>query len=361
MSKPSSIRYFASRNAYYTQINGKQHLLAKGTEDAVTYQRAVEAFEALLQTQGSTKPTAITLHTLYIKYLDYLSSNDRSKDKALTVKSLKVAVEKLGQLSVCTLRVHHIQSWIEYMKSDRGIRYGVKKQWGDTTVRIALVKFNRLLNWGVDQGYLLINPIQISKLGTTAYHPRQSNIVITPAEHLAMVNSTPSYFRHLIQFFYATGCRPSEAYNLQAKHYNAEGQFFRYQWNVAKGEFVHKTAKRIKKDRLIFVPDSLVEMVKTRIEFDHRYVFVNRDKNQWNNSSVGRSLERCLQRLNWSHRPIIPYSYRHTFATDWILKGGSLKILGELLGTSVHMLDKYYGHLDVDLGVLLRVVNEMRR
>ena len=47
---------------------------------------------------------------------------------------------------------------------------------------------------------------------------------------------------------------------------------------------------------------------------------------------------------------MIAYSYRHTFATDWLLDGGSIKVLADLMGNSVAMIEKHYGHLDVDPG-----------
>jgi hypothetical protein len=55
-----SVRYFPSRGCYYCQVNGKQHRLATGPDDAPhgpTYLAAFEAFNQLLQSAGDTSPT----------------------------------------------------------------------------------------------------------------------------------------------------------------------------------------------------------------------------------------------------------------------------------------------------------------
>ena len=42
------------------------------------------------------------------------------------------------------------------------------------------------------------------------------------------------------------------------------------------------------------------------------------------------------------------YGFRHSYATDWLLNGGSIKVLADMLGTSVSMIERHYGHLMVD-------------
>jgi integrase len=61
-------------------------------------------------------------------------------------------------------------------------------------------------------------------------------------------------------------------------------------------------------------------------------------------------LKRLRKKLKLTDGKMIAYSYRHTFATDWLLDGGSIKILADLMGNSVAMIEKHYGHLEVDPG-----------
>jgi integrase len=42
------------------------------------------------------------------------------------------------------------------------------------------------------------------------------------------------------------------------------------------------------------------------------------------------------------------YGFRHTHATDRLLNGVSIKVLADLIGTSVSMIERHYGHIMVD-------------
>ena len=48
------------------------------------------------------------------------------------------------------------------------------------------------------------------------------------------------------------------------------------------------------------------------------------------------------------HAAATAYGFRHTYATDWLLNGGTIKVLADLIGTSVSMIERHYGHLMVD-------------
>ncbi len=54
--------------------------------------------------------------------------------------------------------------------------------------------------------------------------------------------------------------------------------------------------------------------------------------------------------------PPSSYGFRHTYATDWLLNGGSIKVLAGLIGTSVAMIERHYGHLMADKGRMRSIV-----
>lgn len=43
-----------------------------------------------------------------------------------------------------------------------------------------------------------------------------------------------------------------------------------------------------------------------------------------------------------------PYFFRHSFLTRWVEDGGDTYIVAQLCGTSVKMVEKRYGHPNVD-------------
>jgi site-specific recombinase XerD len=60
-----------------------------------------------------------------------------------------------------------------------------------------------------------------------------------------------------------------------------------------------------------------------------------------------KTLDTAFQRLRkrLGLKQVSPYSYRHLFATQFLLKGGSMAVLAELIGDSIAMIEQHYGHL----------------
>jgi site-specific recombinase XerD len=107
-------------------------------------------------------------------------------------------------------------------------------------------------------------------------------------------------------------------------------------------------------------PD-LVEIIERRREkHPSGYLFRNRDGRKWTDSAVLNTLKNLRQRLGLGSK-MIPYSYRHTFATGWLLDGGSIKVLADLLGTSIAMIEKHYGHLEVDKPTMRKLLCDFRQ
>jgi hypothetical protein len=49
---------------------------------------------------------------------------------------------------------------------------------------------------------------------------------------------------------------------------------------------------------------------------------------------------------------VILYGFRHSYITGWLKTGRSIKIVADLCGTSVKMIEKHYSHLCADLPTL---------
>jgi len=79
------------------------------------------------------------------------------------------------------------------------------------------------------------------------------------------------------------------------------------------------------------------------------YVFRLRDWSVPKKSTLNNSFKQCLEQCgllyNTKGRKRTLYSLRHTYATFELLKGISIHILANQMGTSVGMIEKHYSHL----------------
>jgi len=203
------------------------------------------------------------------------------------------------------------------------------------------------LNWAVKQKMIPRNPIERGAVELRKKGSRGRDYVVKPGEHEKIVLASRENFADLLAFLAGTGCRPGEAYHATADHYDRGLGAIVYRWDAPEG-YVHKTARKTEKDRILYLTPELVELVERLIVRQPTgYLFRNRDGEQWTDSAFYLMLKRRRKKLGLKGK-MIAYSYRHTFATNWLLDGGSIKILAELMGNSVAMIEKHYGHLDAD-------------
>jgi integrase len=357
MPRTPQVRYFDSRKAYFTTYKGRQIPLAVGPKDepdGPTYKAAVRKFGEVMQVGEAARAEDDNLViTVLDQYAVHLRNQNRLKTLDILLRCTKSAVAEFGGLKVKDLKPLHVQAWLDKMGTNRGLHRGRVRQWGDTMKRMAYDKLMAALNWAVKQKMITRNPVERGAVELRKRAGRGRDYVLLPGEHEKIVAASKENFADLLTFLSETGCRPGEAYNATASHYDRELGAIVYRWDTTEG-YLHKTAQKTEKDRVINLTPALVTLIERLIgRHPTGYLFRNRDGEQWTNSAFFLMLKRRRNKLGLKGK-MIAYSYRHTFATNWLLRGGSIKILAELMGNSVAMIEKYYGHLDADRATVRR-------
>jgi integrase len=152
-----------------------------------------------------------------------------------------------------------------------------------------------------------------------------------------------------------TGARPGEIRHAEAHNYQKGRLVFR--WNATKG-YVHKTAKKTQRDRIIYLTPELQAHVEALVRKQPTGpIFRTPRDTPWSTTSVGNKwrwlvsrtkvVEYC-ERHDIDPNGLKPYFFRHSFLSRWIEDGGDIYIVAQLCGTSVKMVEKRYGHPNVD-------------
>jgi integrase len=220
-------------------------------------------------------------------------------------------------LLVKELKLFHVQAWLDKMGTERGRivagrggkSVGRVKKWGDTMKRMAFDKLLTALNWAVSQGLIPRNPLVQNKeggratkikeaLGLKGRKSRGRDYVLASAEHEKLLTVAKPFFADLLRFLDGTGCRPGEAYNATAKHYVPDEHAIIYRRDAEPPDYVHKTARRTDRDRLILLTPELEETIKRlTVKYPDGPLLRNRDAKPWTNSSVYLMLKRLRKRL----------------------------------------------------------------
>jgi len=81
--------------------------------------------------------------------------------------------------------------------------------------------------------------------------------------------------------------------------------------------------------------------VKGRKAGDH--LFPTRSGRRYEDRHLVGCFKAIRERTGLQH--LIPYVYRHTFATRWLKKGESVEVLATLLGNTPAVIMHHYSHL----------------
>jgi integrase len=342
MARTPQVTYWASRGGYGCWVRGVQTILAKGPKDepfGPTYTAARRRFDEILSLSNADRAGGEnTVRTILELYGRELEGQGREKTLTLVKQLLGGFCEQYGHMKVCELKVCHVRDWLDG-----------KATWNETSQATALSHLKVAFNWALDQEYITRHCLQRKRVKkVTTRRSRGAKAYLTPDECSRVLAGSTGGYRDLLRFLHGTGCRPGEAYHLEARHYVPEDACFVYRHDPGEGEFRHKTARRTKKDRVIYLTPGMVALVEGLVkQRPTGLLFRNRFNNAYNNFGVADYLRKLAKKVGLKKR-LTAYSMRHTYATEFLKRGGSIKILAELLGTSVEMLDRHYGHLETD-------------
>jgi integrase len=360
MARKPQVRYFDSRKAYYTQHRGRQHKLAEGPEDSPhgpTYLAALAAFRSLLEMDGA--PTAgaeNTARTVMELYLQAMEGRRKPRTYAIQVAACKLFCQHYGEVRCSQLKPWHAEQIISIMRQPRPTPQRPPSQrpaprrvlsWGDTQAYLFLTHISAAMNWAVRQELIPRNPFGAVEMPRRHSMARQR--LVSPEEHERILadlsGSRRQALRRVIIALQGTGARPSEITQARVSDFHPDLKAIVYYRDDVRAaeERGHKGSAR--KDRVIYLTGETLEMVRQRAA-----TAKPRDllfPNSRGTAYTGPGLDGCFEGLRDRLGLVdyVPYSYRHTFATNWLLAGRSAEVLAQLLGNSPETLRKHYAHL----------------
>jgi integrase len=344
------IRYFASRGAYYTQYRGKQHLLARGPKDepeGPTFKAARKAYDALLDAdpvnRGGGDQTATS--AIITRYYFMLEQEGRSRTLHLARTLLHPAIAALGHVKVKDVKPYMVREWIDRMT-----------QWNSSTRNTAISALLRAYNWARGEGITTVNPI--AGISKPEKRVRGKEVVIPEGLMDVLIGSANREFAKVLRLLRGTGCRPGEAMNARCRHYRKDVGALVFSWNDE--AFRWKNAKKVKRDRVIYLPPDLVDMVEAEIAARRGpddYLFQTVRRVNWTANNLVNRLDKLLghklvrawcEKNAFTPDKVMCYSFRHSYITRMLLASCPIKVLADLCGTSVLMIERNYSKASDD-------------
>jgi integrase/recombinase XerC len=335
MPRPPKPWYRTDRDAWYVKIDGKPVLLARGKDAKADAQRAFHKLMAELgDGRARPTPTRLLAGEVVARYLTHL--NRRVDTGDLTPSSwrdaddrTKAFVARWGAVPCDEISPADVDGWIRS-----------EPAWGPTRRHDVAGAIKTAFRWAARQRVIGTDPL--AQLDKPSRKTRRDLTLTAETWKAAMAEIRSSEFADLMAFIHATGCRPSEACRLEARHLDLDRGIA-----VLDG----KTTARTGRQRVIPLPGRIVEGLRVRAaQRPTGALWRTEDGNPWSKDSINCQIRRLRARLKATGvagaEKIVAYELRHLFATDALEAGVQIATAAEILGHSdTRMVSRNYGHL----------------
>jgi integrase len=337
MARQPGLWYRAQRDAWYTKIDGRPYMLAKGKANRADAQRA---FHGLMAQRGKALEQIDDppIGELYAAWLEELDDRVARDDLAPRTREWYEMIlcgfaEACGDLRASELRPHHVKAWLaDRAKPGEGMKRGM----GPTSRHHAVATVKAILRWALKDGRIDKDPL--ASLEMPARQLRRE-AVLSPAQWetaLGLIRSDG--FRDFAVLLYLTGARLGEAAGLTAADVD-----------LAAGVATvreHKTRRR-SGAKTLFLPAEAVELCR-RLAAKHPTgpLFRGSRGEAWTRSAVNGQMRRLRKRSQGQlGHELYAHALRHLFGTDALVRGTPLPIVASLLGhRSTATTDRFYNH-----------------
>lgn len=317
--------YRTAKNAWYVQVAGKKHRLAKGPKEE-TRKAAFDAFYKLMAHRPENLPGPDRIATALVcdLFLEHSLKNHEPDTFRLYKHFLQSFCDAHGRLPAAEIKPFHVTRWLDDHPKWKASR------------RHAALAPKRAFAWADKQGLLSPSPLR-----SLAVEPnnRRDRVLTTveKAELLAAIRDEP--FREFVHALMETGCRPGEVARVTAADVNLDVGV----WVFTK----HKTAKKTKKPRVIYLTPAMVELSrKLAAKYPEGALFRGpRNKKPFTRNGIRCRFRRLREKLPHL-KGVVAYTLRATYATDALENGVGIAQVAELLGhADTTMISKHYSML----------------
>ncbi len=319
--------YRESRKAWYMTLEGEQIPLGKDARLArIEFHRVMEDYEKKQGTQKAKTPRAPRVKNVHTEFLSWVKDNRAERTFDWYDSHIKGFEESLGanlnRMKVIDLNPNHVYSWVNH-KSHKG--------WGTTFKRGAIVAIQRVYNWASRN---LSIPSPLGSMEKPTAETRDNHLTQKDFDKL-MTFVRGKNFRDLLEFVWATGCRPQELRAIEADFCHLDRKTI---------EFPVKDSKGKKAKRVILLQTKALELVKRLMEkYPDGPIFRNEDGNPWTAYAINCNFQRISKRSKLSYAL---YDIRHSFCQRMLESGIDHIAAAEILGhRNAIMIAKVYSHM----------------
>jgi integrase len=316
--------YRKGKKCWYFWQDGRQIRLAPDKEEALRLWHEIQADpEPRDEESGETVSVAVD------RYLVEVAGLLKPETVLRKRRLLGRFKADMGGRLTTSVTVKEVQGWLAGHKG-----------WNPSTRRLAGQMLSALFRW-------CGRPLEGLRLPPP--RSRGAETLVDPDAHARLLEAAPPCYRDALTVLHATGCRPGELCRAEAGHLHSQALVLTE----------HKTDET-GRARVILLPPAALDVVSRLAGLYPAGKLFRTTK--------GKPLDADRLR-NWVFKTrrrlglprVMPYSYRHTLATDALVAGVPDAQVAEILGhTGTRTLHFHYAHLVAKTHALRGALDRVR-
>jgi integrase len=360
MPRKPDVQWWESRHGFYARVRGKPVRVGDGPNDKAEkgpqFRAAVQEWGRLTaRATAYQEPDGTTVRTLIDAWIQQNQSNWTEGSLRIRNVYLTPFVSEFGDRIMSSLtgedlrafcskmREGHVRTW----KHFRGKELTRVCRWSAGGVRNFIGCLRAACAWALDDGCLSRMP---RGLGQRQTAPRSRREILLSEEQVKQLCSASRYkrMRQMVAALAETGARPSEIRLARGRDWDPKRGALVYLPDGSRpaGYHRHKTAGKGKPRIILFPPSWHEELSKRALNAPDAPLFPGTCGRFMGKESLRSFFRRMRSKLGLPG--ITPYTLRHTYATRWLLRGGTVETLAEQLGNTPKIIYHYYAHVCKD-------------
>jgi site-specific recombinase XerD len=339
------LRHGGNWIARYRNEDGKQVYQALGT---VSTERDYES--ATKEARRWRKSVDAGIQTREVETIadacaDYVKTLRRAKREKTAADAEKrfariVDQDALGKVKLANLRERHLLEWRERMETGTFAALPSKKGRPPAPRPMTPSAFKRnlstlkaALNHAVAKRY--VSPDRAhewSMVQPDREADQRRELHLDRDQRRALLENLAGGLRDLAECVALTGCRPGDPALVLRKHYDSRTGSVAFATKDHPRTIPLSPTARALFDRL------------AKAKLPNAHLFTQEDGRPWTPADWGKGVRAAVIRGGLPPKTVL-YTLRHTWITEAIIGGMDLLTVAKLVGTSLAMIEKHYGHL----------------
>ena len=279
----------------------------------------------------------VTFNEAFERFINFCSARNLSAESILYYKDCyKYFVKYFDGNNLC--RAFKEQDFYTYINFLKETHPNVT----DTTINTYLRGLRAIIYYAMKLGYMDKFSVRLMKTDKKIKETYTDEELVLLLKKPDIKKCSFSEYRNwvLINYFLATGNRISTVINIKIGNIDFDSGMIK----------LDKTKNR--KQQIIPLNNTISDILKEYLMYrggeSDEYLFPTQDGMQMQRQGMSTAIERYNRSRGVSKKSV--HLFRHTFAKKWILNGGDIFTLKELLGhSSLDMVKEYVNMYSIDL------------